>query len=61
MTKHKTNDFIAIVANIVDYKQNQLSFFAVFDSLVTVTTHSRAYNCRYGDFCADDRVTNLLL
>ena len=27
MTKHKTDDFVAIVASIVDSKQNQLSFF----------------------------------
>ena len=62
MAIHKTDDFVAIIASIVDYKQNQLSFFfAVFSSLVVVTAHSRAYNYRCGDFCADnnnDRVTN---
>ena len=26
VTKHKTDDFVAIVASIVDSKQNQLSF-----------------------------------
>ena len=50
MTKHKTDDSVAIVASIVDSNQNQL---AVFDSLVVVTAHLRAYNSRYGDFRAD--------
>ena len=58
VTLLKTDDFVAILASIVDSKQTSSVFFAVFDGLVTVTMHSRANNCRCGVFRADDNDNN---
>ena len=36
------------------FKQTQASFFAVFDSLVAITTHPGAQNSRSGRFRVND-------
>ena len=42
--KHKTNNFVSIVASIVDSKSTTSSVFAVFDSSIVVIMHSHTYN-----------------
>ena len=54
--------FVALVASVVRFQARPNQFFAVFDSLDPVTTHSGDYISRSGRFRADnDRRTNRLL
>ena len=45
---------MAILARVVDLKQNQASFFAAFDSPLVLTIRSDVYISRSGNFRADD-------
>ena len=55
--------FVALVASVVPFQAKSSQFFAVFDSLVAITTHPGAQNSRSGPFRVNDddnRRTNRL-
>ena len=65
-TATQNQPFVALVASVVPFQANPSQFFAVFDSLVAITTHSGAQNLRSGRFRvndddADNRRTKRLL
>ena len=51
--------FVALVASdcVVPFQANPTQFFAVFDSLVTITTHPGGQNSRSGRFRVNDDKT----
>ena len=50
-----TKPIINFVALVADFKPSQaIFFFAIFDSLVAITTHPGAQNSRSGSFGADN-------
>ena len=56
--------FVALVGSVIPFQANLSHFFAVFDSLVAITTHPGASNSRSGRFRVNDnnnRRTNRLL
>ena len=46
--------FVALVASVIPFQANPSHFFAVFDSLVAITTHPGAKNSRSGRFRVND-------
>ena len=46
--------FVALVASVIPFQANPSQFFAVFDSLVAITTHPGAQNSRSGRFRVND-------
>ena len=46
--------FVALVAGVVPFQANSSQFFAVFDSMVAITTHPGAQNSRSGRFRVND-------
>ena len=50
--------FVALVASVIPFQANPSHFFAVFVSLVAITTHPIAQNSRSGRFRVDDDNNN---